>query len=107
MLVAEACVGVFVDRILPYFSALDSLVDSCKVDSCSHPVQLAVLTMANVLSNSDLQALKAYVSAPGKFGANQADSTVLLHVTHSNLRAEFMEIRFDKHVRYQLTQSCF
>ena len=62
--------------------------------------------MANVLSNSDMQALKAYVSAPGKFGANQADSTVLLHVTHSNLRAEFMEIRFDKHVRYHLARSC-
>lgn len=56
--------------------------------------------LANVLKNSELEQLKAYVSAPGKLGANQADSTVLLHVTHSNLKAEFMEIRFDKHVRY-------
>jgi tubulin-specific chaperone B len=53
---------------------------------------------ANVLKNSDMQALKDYVTAPGKLGANQADSTVLLHLTHSNLKAEFMEIRFDKHV---------
>lgn len=57
---------------------------------------------SNVLKNSELEQLKAYVTAPGKLGANQADSTVLLHVTHSNLKAEFMEIRFDKHVREHL-----
>jgi tubulin-specific chaperone B len=59
---------------------------------------------SNVLKNTDMQHLKAYVTAPGKLGANQAESTVMLHVTHSNLKAEFMEIRFDKHVRqYHLT----
>lgn len=55
--------------------------------------------LANMLTRTELGQLKAYVTAPGKLGANQADSTVLLHVTHSNLRAEFMELRFDKHVR--------
>lgn len=55
--------------------------------------------LASMISRSELDQLKAYVTAPGKLGANQADSTVLLHVTHSNLRAEFMELRFDKHVR--------
>eukprot|EP00892_Ulva_mutabilis_P007359 jgi/Ulvmu1/4996/UM021_0013.1 len=53
--------------------------------------------LADMISRSELDQLKAYVTAPGKFGANQADSTVLLHVTHSNLRAEFVELRFDKH----------
>ena len=37
--------------------------------------------------------------APGNHGQNQAESTVRLHVTHSNLRAEFMELRLDLHVR--------
>lgn len=44
--------------------------------------------------SADLAALKAYVTA--ETGAqNKADSTVLLMVTHSNLKARFMEIRFD------------
>lgn len=55
--------------------------------------------MAQVLGKTDLQMLRDYVTAPGKLGANQADSTVLIHVTHSNLKAEFMEIRLDRHVR--------
>lgn len=55
--------------------------------------------MAQLMDNNDLAMLKEYVTAPGNFGANQADTTVLLHVTHSNLKAEFMEIRLDKHVR--------
>lgn len=54
--------------------------------------------LASMVSRAELDQLKSYVTAPGKFGANQAESTVLLHVTHSNLRAEFMELRFDKHV---------
>ena len=48
------------------------------------------------LMNSDLRALREYVTAPG--GQNQADSTVRLLVTHSNLKAKFMEIRLDMHV---------
>lgn len=55
--------------------------------------------MAQAMPQSDIAMLKEYVTAPGNFGANQADSTVLLHITHSNLKAEFMEIRLDKHVR--------
>ena len=55
--------------------------------------------MAQIMEQSDLAMLREYVTAPGNFGANQSDSTVLLHVTHSNLKAEFMEIRLDKHVR--------
>lgn len=53
--------------------------------------------MANFMSRDDIQALRDYVRAPGNFGANQAESTVLLHVTHSNLKAEFMELRLDRH----------
>jgi hypothetical protein len=48
------------------------------------------------------QQLKNYVGGGGKAGgAAQAESTVLLHVSHSNLKAEFMEIRFDRHVSRQ------
>jgi hypothetical protein len=45
-----------------------------------------------------LADLRSYVTADT--GAqNRAESTVLLSVTHSNLRAVFMELRFDLHVR--------
>jgi hypothetical protein len=30
---------------------------------------------------------------------NRAESTVLLHVSHSNLKAKFFELRLDRHVR--------
>jgi tubulin-specific chaperone B len=56
--------------------------------------------MADFMAKSGMAMLKEYVTAPGNFGANQAESTVLIHVTHSNLKAEFMEIRLDKHVRF-------
>ena len=52
-----------------------------------------------MLSRQDIEALKEYVSAPGNFGQNQAESTVRLHATHSNLKAEFIELRLDLHVR--------
>jgi tubulin-folding cofactor B len=55
---------------------------------------------ATMLTRDDIQALKDYVSAPGNLGQNQADSTVRLHVTHSNLKAEFMELRLDLHVSW-------
>jgi tubulin-specific chaperone B len=54
--------------------------------------------MAQLMDKSDLAMLKEYVTAPGNCGAHQTESTVLLHVTHSNLKAEFLEIRLDKHV---------
>jgi tubulin-specific chaperone B len=47
----------------------------------------------------ELARLKAYVSAPSSGIQNQNDSTVLLHVTHSNLKSKFVEIRLDRHVR--------
>jgi hypothetical protein len=48
--------------------------------------------------SADLKALREYVLADT--GAQQrADSTVLLSVSHSNLRTHFMELRFDLHVR--------
>ena len=31
-------------------------------------------------------------------GQNKGESTVLLHVTHSNLKARFMELRLDRHM---------
>ena len=53
---------------------------------------------AAMLTREDIQALKDYVSAPGSFGQNQAETTVRLHVTHSNLKAKFIELRMDLHV---------
>jgi tubulin-folding cofactor B len=50
----------------------------------------------NILDHDDIAALKAYVRAPT--GNKRAESTVLLGVTHSNLKASLMEIRFDKHM---------
>jgi len=52
---------------------------------------------------TSLSALRDYVTAevgprPG------AGSDVLLTVTHSNLRAVFLELRFDLHVRPPLTR---
>lgn len=46
--------------------------------------------------NESLEALKAYVTGPSS--QNEAESTVRLLVTHSNLKARFMEIRLDKHM---------
>ena len=48
--------------------------------------------------NEDLRALRGYVTHDSG-SLNQADSTVLLMCTHSNLKARFMEIRFDRYVR--------
>lgn len=48
----------------------------------------------------DMQMLRDYVTA--RSGAqNQAESTVRLQVTHSNLQATFMEIRLDRHVSWR------
>jgi tubulin-folding cofactor B len=43
-----------------------------------------------------MEALKAYVTGPSS--QHEAESTVRLLVTHSNLKARFMEIRLDKHM---------
>jgi hypothetical protein len=50
------------------------------------------------IKNTDLLNLREYVTHDSGM-ANQADSTVLLMCTHSNLTARFMEIRFDRYVR--------
>ncbi|KAL3691899.1 hypothetical protein R1sor_005550 [Riccia sorocarpa] len=42
-----------------------------------------------------LNALKNYVKVPST--QNQAEDTVLLHVSHSNLKSRFAELRFDLH----------
>eukprot|EP00242_Pyramimonas_sp_CCMP2087_P017712 CAMPEP_0198210814 /NCGR_PEP_ID=MMETSP1445-20131203/22460_1 /TAXON_ID=36898 /ORGANISM="Pyramimonas sp., Strain CCMP2087" /LENGTH=286 /DNA_ID=CAMNT_0043884969 /DNA_START=117 /DNA_END=977 /DNA_ORIENTATION=+ len=50
------------------------------------------------MTGADIQQLKDYVGAEGKGGgANQGESTVLLHCSHTNLKAQFMELRFDRH----------
>jgi hypothetical protein len=51
-----------------------------------------------VLPTEEMQALREYVTAP-QTSLNQAESTVRLNITHSNLQAKFMEIRLDLHVR--------
>jgi hypothetical protein len=48
--------------------------------------------------SASLAALRDYVTADTGV-QHRADSTVLLSVTHSNLRSTFMELRFDLHVR--------
>ena len=49
------------------------------------------------IKNQDLLNLREYVTADTG-SLNKADSTVLLMVTHSNLQARFMEIRFDRYM---------
>jgi tubulin-folding cofactor B len=50
--------------------------------------------------NRDLQALREYVTGPTS--QNQAETTVRLLVTHSNLNAKFLDIVFDLHVSWLL-----
>jgi tubulin-folding cofactor B len=46
--------------------------------------------------------LRDYVAGPHDSGfAARAESTVLLHVSHSHLRARFPEIRLDLHVEFE------
>jgi len=54
--------------------------------------------------NPDMQALRDYVTAPSS--QNQADSTVRLLITHSNLKSRFMEIKLDLHVSWQPLYAC-
>ena len=51
---------------------------------------------------AELAALRAYVTGPGRGGQNQAEGTVRLVVSHSNLKIQFLEIRLDKHVSVKL-----
>jgi tubulin-folding cofactor B len=45
----------------------------------------------------DMQTLRDYVTHDSGI-QNQHESTVLLELTHSNLKAKFMQVRLDKHV---------
>lgn len=47
--------------------------------------------------SADLQNLRDYVTYESG-GQNRGDTTVLLHVTHSNLKARMFEIRLDRHM---------
>jgi tubulin-folding cofactor B len=53
-------------------------------------------TKAPFISKEDVTMLRDYVMAPS--GQQRAETTVLLHVTHSNLQAKFYELRLDMHV---------
>ncbi|KAJ9516910.1 hypothetical protein QJQ45_027299 [Haematococcus lacustris] len=53
-------------------------------------------TTAPLISKEDIVALREYVTGQG--GQNRLESTVLLHVTHSNLKAKFFELRLDMHM---------
>eukprot|EP00906_Rhabdomonas_costata_P027198 RCo038657 len=46
----------------------------------------------------DLAALREYVTAPSSGIQARSATTVVLHVTHSNLRRDFPEIRMDRHM---------
>lgn len=50
------------------------------------------------ITREDAEQLKDYVKGPDKGGLHQAESTVMLHVSHSNLKQKFIEIRLDMHV---------
>jgi len=47
---------------------------------------------------AEMRALREYVTSAPSGIQNRGDGTVLLQVTHSNLKAVFMELRFDMHM---------
>lgn len=49
------------------------------------------------LTKDDLAQLRNYV-ASGETGMRKAESTVIVHISHSNLKANFFEIRLDLHM---------
>ena len=55
------------------------------------------MTYDGNIKNQELLSLREYVTHDSG-SLNKADSTVQLMVTHSNLKARFMEIRFDRYV---------
>jgi hypothetical protein len=61
--------------------------------------------MATYQSPLDLSSLKQYVQ--GTSGMLQADSTVLMQVSHNHLKARFPEIRLDLHVSAKGAASCW
>ncbi len=61
-------------------------------------MRYANANMCLAVTGADIQQLKDYVSASDGGMQRQAESTVRLNVSHSNLKAKFMEIRLDLHV---------
>lgn len=64
-----------------------------------------------MITGADIQQLKDYVAGADAGGQRQAESTVRIHVTHSNLKAKFVEIRLDMHmsvasVKSKLSSHC-
>lgn len=57
------------------------------------------------MSPTTLSSLKEYVSGSSTM-QQSAESTVLLYVTHCHLKAQFPEIRLDKHVSRACMGSC-
>lgn len=55
-----------------------------------------------MMTGADIAQLKAYVQGPDGGMQNRDAATVLLHVSHSNLAARFMEIRVDMHVSWRI-----
>jgi hypothetical protein len=61
---------------------------------------IAPFTMASAYRPPmDIAALRDYVTGPGGGMQRQSESTVLLQVTHCNLKTQFLEIRLDMNVR--------
>ena len=56
--------------------------------------------MATYAPLTTISDLRDYVTGPGSGFAARAESTVLLHVSHSHLKARFPEIRLDLHVEF-------
>ena len=53
-----------------------------------------------MINNDDLRALQSYVVAnDARQYADLHEDTLLLDITHSNLKQRHIEIRFDKHTR--------
>jgi hypothetical protein len=76
---------------------------------CATGTSGAPLNARQTLQNAgaDVQQLKDYVAGSDGGMQRQAQSTVRLHVTHSNLKAKFIEVRLDQHVSPCLDQqSC-
>ena len=77
-------------------SASSSLLTDRHLTTLDDDVRRRVTTEDFDRMNADMAALRAYVTADT--GAQKrGDTTVRLRVSHSNLRASFLEIRFDLH----------
>ena len=78
----------------------------CRVGGADRKTHALCAPFLSFLTRSaELASLRAYVTDPtGRAGLAQASSTVLLNVEHASLKANFVELRLDRHVRFFL---CF